>query len=243
MKRYDFETLKRQMPMSPARSFVALVVAPGASLDAHLGELSEMGGTIKRADSAYAAMSMLCGERIDVVAFEMTEDADCTELLAFLANSRTALLTVIVADPEKAAISASNGVVMLNQPLKAGDLQGAIQSHYEALFSEKREQVRVPLMVPVTVMLGSAQYVATSTDLGHEGIGVRLPVPLPFREVLEVSFELPGTNHKVRASGEISWLDSWGHAGIHIFDLTPGTRTVIATWIAEHRDACTPAGN
>jgi hypothetical protein len=229
--------------MSPARSFVALVVAPGPGLDARLDELSEMGGSIRRADSAYAAMSMLCGERIDVLVFEFTDEAESAELLAFVANSRTALLTVVVADPGKAAIPLAQGAVMLSRPLQAGDLRGVVQNHYEALFSEKREQVRVPLRVPVTIMLGLAQYIATSTDLGHEGMGVRLPLPLPFREVLEVSFELPGTDHKVRASGEVSWMDHWGHAGIHIFNLPPETRAAITGWIAVHRDACTPAGS
>jgi hypothetical protein len=229
--------------MSPARSFVALVVAPNDQLSAHLNELTEMGGSVKRAESPYAAMAMLCGERIDVVVFELTEEAESADLLAFLANSRTALLTVIVADSEKAAIPLADGTVMLSRPLQAGDLQGAVQAHYDALFNEKREQIRVPLRVPVTIMLGPAQYVATSTDLGHDGMGVRLPVPLPFREVLEVSFELSGVEHKIRAKGEISWMDSWGHAGIHIFDLSPETRAALATWIAERRETCTPASS
>jgi hypothetical protein len=186
-------------------------------------------------------MALLCGERIDVVVVELTEDAESADFLAFLANSRTALLTIVVVDPEQAAIPLSDSAVMLSRPLQAGDLRGAVQSHYAALFSEKREQIRVPLRVPVTIMLGSAQYIATSTDLGHEGMGVRLPLPLPFQEVLEVSFELPGAGHKIRACGQISWTDSWGHAGIHIFDLSPDVRTALASWIAEHRNTCTPA--
>jgi hypothetical protein len=219
--------------MNSHRKFEALVVAAGPPPDTYVEELSGLGGSVRKADNVYDAMTILCGERLDMVVIETTESVECAELLEYVANSRTALLTVLVAEAGRSPMPLWDGAVMLSRPLKAGELQAAVLAHYKSLVQEKREQIRVPLRGPVTIMLGPAQYIATANDIGHEGMGVRLPHPLPFREILELSFELPGKSRKIRLSGEISWIDGWGHAGIHLLDMPVSVRQEIAAWITE----------
>ena len=225
-----------------ARPLGILVVCRDSSLLSGIAELAELTVSARVVESGYVAMRVLCNERIDVLVFELTADGEGQDLLDFLAGSHSAPLTVVIAEAggAKALSESGRGAIVLEKPLRPGDLATALRSHCENLLSEKRETWRVPLHVPVTLMLGAGQYVAASIDLNETGVGVRLPHPLPLKEVVELSFVLPGSREAIRARGEISRIDHWGNAGIHIFSMSLRARAEITAWMNQNRTNVQP---
>jgi hypothetical protein len=55
---------------------------------------------------------------------------------------------------------------------------------------------------------------------------------LPAAE-LPLRFILPGTNHMIVGTGEVTWADDCGRAGILFRELTPAARRQLRTWLGK----------
>jgi len=71
---------------------------------------------------------------------------------------------------------------------------------------------------------------ALVTEISEEGLSVQASEPLPVFE-LPLRFILPGTNYTIEGSGEVSWADDNGRAGIFFSELTSTARRQLKSWM------------
>lgn len=71
---------------------------------------------------------------------------------------------------------------------------------------------------------------ALVTEISEEGLSVQASEPLPVFE-LPLRFILPGTNYTIEGTGEVTWADDNGRAGIFFSELTPAARRQLKSWV------------
>lgn len=69
-------------------------------------------------------------------------------------------------------------------------------------------------------------------EVSEEGLSVLASEPLPAAE-LPLRFILPGTSHMIEGSGEVTWADDCGRAGIFFSELTPAARKHLKAWLSK----------
>ena len=69
-------------------------------------------------------------------------------------------------------------------------------------------------------------------DISEDGLAVQASEPLPAAE-LPLRFILPGTTYMIEGSGEVTWADDSGRAGIFFSELTPTARRQLKAWLAK----------
>ena len=69
-------------------------------------------------------------------------------------------------------------------------------------------------------------------DISEDGLAVQASEPLPAAE-LPLRFILPGTTYMIEGSGEVTWADDTGRAGIVFSELTPAARRQLKAWLSK----------
>jgi hypothetical protein len=69
-------------------------------------------------------------------------------------------------------------------------------------------------------------------DISEDGLAVQASEPLPATE-LPLRFILPGTAYMIEGSGEVTWADDTGRAGIFFSELTPAARRQLKAWLGK----------
>ena len=69
-------------------------------------------------------------------------------------------------------------------------------------------------------------------DVSEDGLSVQASEPLPAAE-LPLRFILPGTTFMIEGSGEVTWADDCGRAGIFFGELTPAARRQLKAWLSK----------
>jgi len=69
-------------------------------------------------------------------------------------------------------------------------------------------------------------------DINEDGLAVQASEPLPAAE-LPLRFILPGTTYMIEGSGEVTWADDTGRAGIFFSELTPAARRQLKAWLSK----------
>jgi CheY-like chemotaxis protein len=69
-------------------------------------------------------------------------------------------------------------------------------------------------------------------DISEDGLAVQASEPLPAAE-LPLRFILPGTTYMIEGSGEVTWADDTGRAGIFFSELTPAARRQLKAWLSK----------
>jgi len=73
---------------------------------------------------------------------------------------------------------------------------------------------------------------ALVTEISEDGLSVQASEPLPVFE-LPLRFILPGTNYTIEGTGEVTWADDNGRAGIFFSELTPAARRQLRSWMGK----------
>ena len=71
---------------------------------------------------------------------------------------------------------------------------------------------------------------ALVTEISEDGLSVKASEPLPVFE-LPLRFILPGTNYTIEGTGEVTWADDDGRAGIFFSKLTTAARRQLKAWM------------
>jgi DNA-binding response OmpR family regulator len=105
------------------------------------------------------------------------------------------------------------------------------------MLRERRRYFRVPVDMPITLVLGHNQHVKTrATNLSEGGMAVQLKTQ-PHKEVLsKVQFTLPGTNNSIETRASVAWADGAGRAGLKFLELPQMSREHLERWLLTHID-------
>jgi hypothetical protein len=96
---------------------------------------------------------------------------------------------------------------------------------------ERRRYFRQPLKMPVRVVAGEKEIMATSTNVSEGGIALLLREPLPKNAVLGLHFTLPGTTLALDVETEVAWSDASGRVGLRFHNLPQSSFEVLEIWL------------
>ena len=106
--------------------------------------------------------------------------------------------------------------------------------------NEKRKQTRVPLDIYLNKYVAGVPYMARSSDISREGVGLaHLIEPTQAGHRVGLQFQLPGSEEVIYAEGEIvrEWCDldhSEEGSGVKFTLLTERHKKLIEQYISRH---------
>ncbi len=184
-----------------------------------------------------AAIRKLCRGKFEGVIVDLDEEKPGLELLsklrALTSHKEVVSYAVLNEPDQKASAFRAGANFVFDRPLSAGLVGRTLRASYPLLIREKRRCFRCPIQTTTYVSGGSgSEFTATSINLSESGIAINSPVPLRTGERLQLRLQLPGKTKFVTMSGDVSWADATGRAGIQFVKLTPSVSEELQAWLS-----------
>lgn len=184
-----------------------------------------------------AAMRKLCRAKFEGVVVDLDTEKNAIELLRKLremTSHRAAVAYAIVKDTgQKAEAFQAGANFVFEKPLSAALIDRTLKASYPLLIRERRRCFRCPIQTTTYVRTDSvAEFSATSLNLSESGIAIISPVPLRAGNRLHLRFQLPGRSNFLTITGEVSWSDASGRAGIQFLSPPPNVSEQLQTWLS-----------
>jgi len=122
---------------------------------------------------------------------------------------------------------------VLYKPLVFEQVSHSLRAGRAFLRPDRRRSPRQKTESMVYLRFGDVCPVpALVLELSQDGLSVQAAEPIPAAEV-PLRFILPGTSHLIEGTGEVTWADDSGRAGILFGHLSPATRRQLKNWLAK----------
>jgi CheY-like chemotaxis protein len=122
---------------------------------------------------------------------------------------------------------------VLYKPLARDQVLRSLRAGRAFMLPDRRRSVREKAEALVYLRFGDVCPVpALVLEVSEDGLSVQASEPLPAAEV-PLRFILPGTAHLIEGSGEVTWADDSGRAGIFFSELTPAARRQLKGWLSK----------
>jgi CheY-like chemotaxis protein len=122
---------------------------------------------------------------------------------------------------------------VLYKPLVRDRVLRSLRAGRAFMQSDRRRSSRQKAESLVYLRFGDVCPVpALVLDISEDGLAVQASEPLPAAE-LPLRFILPGTTYMIEGSGEVTWADDTGRAGIFFSELTPAARRQLKAWLSK----------
>jgi CheY-like chemotaxis protein len=122
---------------------------------------------------------------------------------------------------------------VLYKPLVRDQMLRSLRAGRAFMLPDRRRSARQKTEALVYLRFGDVCPVpALVLEVSEDGLSVQASEPLPAAE-LPLRFILPGTTHMIEGSGEVTWADDSGRAGIFFSDLTPAARRQLKAWLSK----------
>jgi CheY-like chemotaxis protein len=129
---------------------------------------------------------------------------------------------------------------VLYKPLIWDQLVRSLRAGRAFMRADRRRSARLKPEAMVYLRFGDVCPVpALVLDVSEDGLAVQASEPLPAAE-LPLRFILPGTNHMIVGTGEVTWADDCGRAGILFRELTPAARRQLRAWLGKRTKSKAP---
>jgi len=143
-------------------------------------------------------------------------------------------LVVMSGPRQRREIDATGALFSFEKPISVEQAVRTLSAARNLIMDGRLRYHRQSLEVPVSLTCGSRQKLQGELlNLSQGGVGVHLDHELDPREILQVSFKLPGTRYTVKAQGEIAWTDRQGHVGIRFVDVPARLQKGLQLWLAQ----------
>ncbi|MGC2193814.1 MAG: PilZ domain-containing protein [Terriglobales bacterium] len=122
---------------------------------------------------------------------------------------------------------------VLYKPLVPNQMLRSLRAGRAFMQPDRRRSARQKTEALVYLRFGDVCPVpALVLEVSEDGLSVQASEPLPAAE-LPLRFILPGTAHMIEGSGEVTWADDTGRAGIFFSELTPTARRQLKAWLSK----------
>jgi CheY-like chemotaxis protein len=143
---------------------------------------------------------------------------------------RPVIFAMIDAVTDVASAFQAGANFVLYKPLVADQLLRSLRAGRVFMRPDRRRSARHKTESLVYLRFGDVCPVpALVTAISEDGLSVQASEPLPVFE-LPLRFILPGTNYLIEGTGEVTWADDSGRAGIFFSHLTPAARRQLSAW-------------
>jgi CheY-like chemotaxis protein len=101
---------------------------------------------------------------------------------------------------------------------------------------ECRRNTRVAVQLPVSFLgeNGKAEQRAVTSDISEEGMAVRFSRLYKTSNPIRLRFTVPGTDHDVECTAELSWQNAQSDAGFRFVEMTREDREQLRAWLSPY---------
>jgi len=199
--------------------------------------LEELSIRVESCPDFSRASVRLAQDRFDAVIVDGESNAEVITLLRDTRLSRTndaTLAIALVSGQESIRELFSLGVnFVLYKPVAYDRAQSSLRAARAVMRKEKRKSARASVHAHATVDYADVQQEkATLVNVAQDGMSVRFGKKLPPVGKVYFTFQLPGQSSSVRLSGQVSWQDWNGRAGIQFVDVPKASRRMLTEFLS-----------
>ena len=218
-------------------TLLALLVSTDDSASEILGRvLAAAGIAVERFSDLATAIDRLHQQRFDTIIVDFEDPQAAAEVLeeSRRLNSGNAPVTVaLVAERAKARDILSGGAhFVLYKPLSEEKTRAGLRAVAALLNRERRRAHRVPVQVPVELVLPDNRPAeGILLDLSETGMDVLTAEPQKPGALLHFRFQVTDGSVVVNAHGQVAWANPNGQTGVHFLDLDDSTKAQLKAWV------------
>jgi CheY-like chemotaxis protein len=169
-----------------------------------------------------------------VVDFDVTGAAQVARMARLAPARRRPVVFAMISELVEVGSAFQAGAnFVLYKPLQRDQILRSLRAGRAFMRPDWRRSPRQKTDALVYLRFGDVCPVpALVLDVSEEGLSVQASEPLPAAE-LPLRFILPGTTYMIEGSGEVTWADDCGRAGIFFSKLTAAARRHLKVWLAK----------
>jgi CheY-like chemotaxis protein len=206
------------------------------SLAVLLNTLEELGIDEEICSSAAEAMELLALGYYSalIVDFDLPGAAQVVHMARLVpAQRRPVVFAMIGARTDIGSTFQAGANFVLYKPLDFEQVSHSLRAGRAFMRPDRRRSPRQKADSLVYLRFGDVCPVpALVLELSQDGLSVQAAEPIPAAEV-PLRFILPGTSHLIEGTGEVTWADDSGRAGILFGELPPASRKQLRNWLAK----------
>jgi CheY-like chemotaxis protein len=187
-----------------------------------------------------SAIRELTRRRFEGVILDVENERSATRLLASIQSAPSNQHAILVAVSERArnrqAGLLKEADFVLYKPVTFEQAHRSFQAARYLMKCECRRNTRVAVQCPVSFLgaNGKAEQRAVTSDISEEGMAVRFSRLYKKINPIRLRFTLPGTDHVVECTAELSWQNAQSDAGFRFVDLTREDREQLRAWLSPY---------
>ena len=200
--------------------------------------LDKMAVTVEVCQAATAAGEIMVARKFDAIVVDCDDLSGGIELMKALRKTRSNKSSVVFAllngktTTQMAFQLGANFV--LQKPIPPLNATRCFNAALTFMTREKRRYFRHPVEMPVKVLFGNEEMMATTTNLSEGGMAVRCRGKLPGQIKVMLQFTLPESRSSLELKAEVAWIDDLGRAGIRFTDVPQSSQYQLEKWLTEH---------
>jgi hypothetical protein len=198
--------------------------------------LAEMEIKVEHTPSIKHGLERIDEQEFDAIGFDYRGDATSDEFLARLRqsdkNGTTMLIALVEENFNARPLFGLGANFILYRPLTAERTRLSMNAARGLMRGERRSSVRTPVYSTANVSYpGAPDLDATLINISDSGTLISTQQGKLGDGKVYFEFALPGQGQLVRLSGEVTWQDFSGRAGIHFLDVPQTSRKLIQAWL------------
>lgn len=200
--------------------------------------LEKLSIEVEICQEAKQASEILIAEKFDAVIIDCDDLNGGREVLECLRATPTNKNAVAFAvlNGKKTTTQEAFGMgvnFVLQKPISAVNAARCFHAALGFMERERRRYFRLPLRVPVKIVLADKEIKATSTNVSEGGMALILHCALPKDATPRVQFTLPEGGASLDLETEIAWADIKGHVGLRFQNVPKSTQEILEKWFGQ----------
>jgi len=201
--------------------------------------LAEMEIKAEHTPSISHGLERIEEQQFDAIAFDYREDQVSDEFLARLRqskkNSGTMMIALLEENCSSRPLFGLGANFVLYRPLSVERTRLSLNAARGLMRRERRSAQRTPVNSTANVSYpGAPDLDATLINISDSGTLISTHERKLGDGKVYFEFALPGQGQLVRLSGEVTWQDFSGRAGVHFLDVPQASRRLIQSWLQKH---------
>jgi ActR/RegA family two-component response regulator len=183
-----------------------------------------------------AASEILASKKFDAVIIDCDDVYGGTDVLREVrkgsSNKSSVTFAILNGITTMQAVFGMGAMFVLQKPITLAGALRSFNAAYGLMHRERRRYFRLPVEIPVTMLLESGGNIkVTAFDLSEGGMAILAPKPLPDSAISQIQFTLPDTAHLFQLKVQVAWKDGAGRGGVRFLELPQASREQLELWI------------
>jgi response regulator RpfG family c-di-GMP phosphodiesterase len=208
-----------------------------------IDSLRQFAITVEVYAEASAALQVLNERKFEavIVDFRLGLEAEVVLRKAHLSPSNRTAVTFAIGNKDEIAIAREAGTgFVFERPITPESINRTIRAAYGLIIRERRRYFRYPIVIPVTLLLGSSEIDCRTVNISEGGVSLTMPNPLKPGAGTRIKFNLPGVESHFEVDATVCWYKEPDRAGLHFVSLPPSQLSELQTWLSSRIEESLP---